>query len=531
MSSQATKLLGQFYTPQDVARFLVRCVVRSSTDRLLDPACGDGQFLRLHRNIVGVDVSGSSCAAARASAPWAAVHEGDFFAWAEQARERFDAVVGNPPFIRYQLFSGAARERALRLARRAGARLSALASSWAPFVAASATLLKPGGRMGFVVPAELGHAPYAVPLLEALCEAFERVHVIALREKIFPELAEDAWLLLACGKGGRTTRIEFTPCESFAPFAAPPPGKEVSLARWRAHGSRLRRFLCPEAVLDYYASLAAQDGCVRLSELATVGIGYVSGANDFFHLRPSQARLFGIPDEFLRPSVRKGDQLPEGPVTPAVVRRWLAQDLPVLLLDLSRCRELPDSVKRYLDTSAGAAARATYKCRNRVPWYVVPDVVVPDAFVSYMCGDRPRLARNLAGCVCSNSVHAVRFCNGAPPRHIQTAWNHPICDLSKELEGHPLGGGMLKLEPREAARVLIPLSLKLRNEADLDLLYVGINTARAWRHYGNVSARVPATHPAASGVQRGHLDSRPGPHPAHACSCGDAAGDRGRFPP
>lgn len=432
-------------------------------------------------------------ARAKARAPWARVHEADFFAWAEHTGERFDAIVGNPPFIRYQRFSGAARERALRLSRRAGARLTALASSWAPFVAVSASLLVPGGRMGFVVPAELGHAHYAVPLLEALCGAFERVHVIALREKIFPDLSEDAWLLLALGRGGSTAHIEFSPCETFVPFTHPPPARRVALARWRSHGSRLRRFVLPEAVLDYYLHLATDNGCARLGDVATVGIGYVSGANDFFHLSPSQARLLGIPHECLRPSVRKGDQLPNGAVTPAVVRRWLAQDLPVLLLDLAGRAELPEAVRSYLDSPAGLAARATYKCRNRRPWYAVPDVVVPDAFLSYMCGERPHLVRNLAGCVCANSVHAVRFRNGVPLRGVEAAWAHAISDLSKELEGHPLGGGMLKLEPREAARVLLPLSEEVRQKADLDLICSGINVARAWRHYGQVPPALSAT--------------------------------------
>jgi adenine-specific DNA-methyltransferase len=33
-----------------------------------------------------------------------------------------------------------------------------------------------------------------------------------------------------------------------------------------------------------------------------------------------------------------------------------------------------------------------------------------------------------------------------------------VVALSCKLEGHPLGGGMLKLEPREAAQVLLPPS-------------------------------------------------------------------------
>ncbi len=494
MTAATAKLLGQFYTPTEVAESLIRSVVRSGSDRMLDPSCGNGQFLRLHRGGVGVDISPASCAEARAHAPDAEVHQADFFEWAEHTGDRFDCVVGNPPFIRYQRFNGPARKRALRLARRAGANLSRLTSSWAPFVAVSSRLLVPGGRMAFVVPAEIGHAPYAVPLLEALCSSFGRVKVIAVREKIFADLSEDAWLLMASGYGERADAIDLTVWEEFRPFRrCPRPTKRVTLSAWRAHGCRLRKFLLPDAVLDYYGELSASEGCSRLGELAKVGIGYVTGANDFFHLRPSQAAAYGIPRDCLVPAIRKGGQLPNGAVRPADVAMWLAADHAILLLNLKGKGALPKGVRAYLDTPAGQKARQTYKCRHRHPWYAVPDVSVPDAFISYMSGEKPTIAENLAGCVCTNSIHAVHFHMGASRRAAFEAWGHPLSDLSKELEGHPLGGGMLKLEPREVCAVLLPLAVGIREQADLDLIDTGIRIARQWRHYGKLPATVSAS--------------------------------------
>jgi adenine-specific DNA-methyltransferase len=35
------------------------------------------------------------------------------------------------------------------------------------FLVTTASLLKQGGRLAFVVPAEIGHAPYAAPLVES----------------------------------------------------------------------------------------------------------------------------------------------------------------------------------------------------------------------------------------------------------------------------------------------------------------------------------------------------------------------------
>jgi len=421
---------------------------------------------------------------ARTRAPGALVHEGDCFLWASQTSERFDAAAGNPPFIRYQSFSGETRARALAQAAKLGARFNGLSSSWAPFLVAAAGLLRPGGAMAFVVPAEIGHATYAEPLLEALCRHFDRVHVTAFREKLFPTLSEDCWLLHCAGFAGRTAEILLSALEEFRPLEAPPrSARRVSLASWRKSGCRLRRFLLPERATALYDALAGLPGVRRFSEVGHAGIGYVTGANDFFHVRPTEAQFWGLPPEVLRVTVRKGEQLPERRVDQQAVRGWIANDEAVLLLHLRGVDPLPARVREYLETDAGHEAKETYKCRNRNPWYVVPDVKVPHAFLSYMSGMAPALVANEAGCVCANSVHAVQLCPDFDIANVQRAWETPLCQLSCEIEGHPLGGGMLKLEPGEVANVRLPLRHAPTSRTDAAILEDAITEARRWRHY------------------------------------------------
>src|SRR6266849_4620830 len=156
MDTCERKETGSFYTPDVAARSLVRCAVRSSRDRLLDPSCGDGRFLALHQSSVGIEQDRHAAQAARVRARSADIYQTEFFQWAATTSERFHCAVGNPPFIRYQIFSGAVRARALRLCGRLGAHFSSLTSSWAPFLVAASGLLRRGGRLAFVVPAEIG---------------------------------------------------------------------------------------------------------------------------------------------------------------------------------------------------------------------------------------------------------------------------------------------------------------------------------------------------------------------------------------
>ena len=138
-----------------------------------------------------------------------------------------------------------------------------------------------------------------------------------------------------------------------------------------------------------------------------------------------------------------------------MVEKWVRDDEPVLLLKLPKSSDLPSSVLRYLDSDHGHEAREAYKCRVREPWFSVPDVHVPNFFLSYMSGEQPTLARNDAGCTNTNSVHGVRLRGRKGTTNI-ASWGSDMVQLSAEIEGHPLGGGMLKLEPREAARIVLP---------------------------------------------------------------------------
>jgi adenine-specific DNA-methyltransferase len=481
------KRRGAYYTPDATVRSLVQWAIRMPTDRLLDPACGDGRFLQQHKRSVGVEQDPGAYEVAKARAPWALIHEGDFFGWAERTQERFECAAGNPPFIRYQRFNGATRERALRLCARQGVRLSGLTSSWAPFLVVASGLLKPGGRLAFVVPAEIGHAAYAAPLLRHFLQKFGRVQVIAIRERVFSGLSEDTWLIVAHDYGGCAKQLIFTQVDRFEYVDEPPDGGErIPIASLERFGMRLRAFLLPPAARSVYEAALAGTDAVKLGTLAKVGIGYVTGANDFFHLRPSDATAARIPRQFLQPAVRNGRVLPARAVNASTVRKWLADDEPVLLLRLAADVQLPEPVKRYLDSPSGRAAQRTYKCRNREPWYTVPDVHVPNAFLTYMSGMGPALVANQASCVATNSLHTVRLNPGARLDDLMKAWRSPLTQLSCEVEGHPLGGGLLKLEPGEAQRVLVPMTPLLDPVSDA-ICKQAVETLRAWRHSGEAS--------------------------------------------
>ena len=482
-AAETAKENGAYYTPDAVAAALVRWAVRRDADTLLDPSCGDGQFIARHAKSVGVERDGAAAAAARERAPGALLHQADFFTWAERTTHRFDCAAGNPPFIRYQTFKGEVRSRALKLCAELGAPFSALTASWAPFLVVTASLLRAGGRMAFVVPASIGHAPYAAPLIEFLVARFDHVRIVPIRRKLFPRLSEDCWLLFADGYGGSSRAIHFAPIEHFGELQPSAPAQAVPVGEWRrTWNRRLRPYLLKRAERSLYQDIVRAPDSSRLGLAASVGIGYVTGDNEFFHLRPSEAACWSIPDEFLHPTVRNGRVLPGRSLSLHTIEEWRRADEPMLLLRIPKGATLPLPVQEYLGSEKGQQARQRYKCRNRNPWYSVPDVRIPAYFLTYMSGVAPSLVRNSAGATCTNALHAVHPRNGGDIDRLHHVWDSAFVQLSCEIEGHALGGGMLKLEPREAARVVTPPTCTFSDSVESNLRDA-VRTLRSWRHY------------------------------------------------
>lgn len=480
MTPERAKAFGAFYTDAVVAEFLVRWAVRDAGDTVLDPSFGGGVFLeagaarvaklggRPEQQVYGVELDEDAytrVAQELASCSPANLILSDFFAVDPKALPPLGAVVGNPPFIRYQSFAGGGRALAAQRARVQGVALTQLASSWAAFIVHAAAFLKPGGRLGMVVPAELGHAAYAQPVLDFLTQTFGRVSLLTFRERLFPNISQDTLLLLAEAKGSVPEGLFWRDLRDAEALRNPVDAVLEGLERLpnaTMGGSReklVRRFIPTEA-RALYQTLAHHPRVQTLGTLADVGIGYVTGANAFFHLSPERAEALGLPTEHLRRAVFRGAALSglaftEADWQDASVTKNAGYLLHVVGDELTH--ELSTELAAYLETDEAQRAQGAYKCRVRSPWYVVPHVHTPDALLTYMSGLRAQLVANPAGAVAPNTLHVVRLRPDAPlsADTLAACWQTSLTSLSVELEGHALGGGMLKLELSEARRVLV----------------------------------------------------------------------------
>jgi hypothetical protein len=197
---------------------------------------------------------------------------------------------------------------------------------------------------------------------------------------------------------------------------------------------------------------------VKLSSYGQPELGTVTGANKFFALTEATRAQYGLRIEDLVRIVPPGSR--HVPGTRFSEADWEQQRLAgarVWMLN-PKGRETA-GLRRYIAYGESLGVQEAYKCTIRSPWWRPPVVPVPDLFFTYMSHRFPRLVANDAQATFVNSMHGLVLRNDVPRRAKEAlpllALNS-LTMLGAEVLGRSYGGGVLKMEPREAASLPVP---------------------------------------------------------------------------
>lgn len=486
------KLRGGYYTPKPIADFLAQWAIRSPKAKVLEPSCGDGvliksaleTLLKLGASkkatchlIRGVEFDPKEAAKAGEHfrslglAPSDCIQAEDFFSFckAQLAKKHlFDAVIGNPPFIRYQNFLEEHRILAFELMKQAGLHPNRLTNSWVPFLVASTLLLNDHGRMAMVIPAELFQVNYAAETRQFLSDFYKRITIITFKRLVFEGIQQEVVLLL-CERDGcqdegiravelkdMTDLTAYTHTDFCASQLKP---MDHSTEKWTQY------FLEKEEI-ELLRHLRSHPKLTSSGKIIDVDVGIVTGQNDFFVLSQEQMNRYAL-EPYTQRIVSRSAHLRGAVFSDHDWRENLSKQVPAVLLkapDLP-CNELPEAVKAYIKQGEKQGLHKGYKCRIRKRWYIVPSLWTPQAFMLRQVHGYPKLILNEAKASCTDTVHRVNFINGSDRKAVVLAFLNSLTFAFAEVTGRSYGGGVLTFEPSESERLPIPLA----GAQDLDL--------------------------------------------------------------
>lgn len=468
-AASADKVRGGYYTPAPVARFLAAWV-RAAGPKIVEPSCGDGAILRelagLSDRVRGVELNADEAAKSRRFAP---VDAENLFAWLATAEAGgWDGVAGNPPYIRFGNWSSTQRDPALALMRREGLRPTRLTNAWVPFVVASTVLVRDGGRVGLVLPAELLQVSYAAQLRDFLLSRFREITLLTFERLVFDGILQE--VVLFCGVVGTgPARIRTVHLRDAGALAAADLDVASAPALLQEDEKWTKYFLDPAAI-RLLRALRGSGSLTRLGSVAEVDVGIVTGRNAFFTFTDAQAGELGLRPHCV-PLVSRSAQL-SGLVYDSDCRASdLAAGQRSWLLNAPHEPADP-ALLAHIRAGEAAGVHRGYKCSIRKPWWATPSLWVPDLFLLRQIHRAPRLTVNAAAATSTDTVHRVRLSARVEPAALAAAFHNSVTFAFAEIMGRSYGGGVLELEPREAERLPIPPPAHADAELarDVDLL-------------------------------------------------------------
>ncbi len=472
---EALREKGQFWTPQWVAEAMASYCLADGSESIFDPAVGAGVFFVAAKEIArkqgrrislfGTELDQSALQQAASNGlserDLAQVVIGDFVL--RPPDKRFPAIVANPPYIRHHRLSPSTKEslRALSV-ELIGKELDGRAGLHIYFLLRALQLLSEGGRLAFIVPADICEGVFAQTLWRWISSRYRLDAVVTFTPEAspFPNVDTNPIILLIrnarpeaqflwaqCLRAGSETLKEWVK----AVF------NSASTDTLTVHRRDLREGL--ESGLSRPPSDRSDAGAV-LADFARVMRGIATGANEFFFLTRRQATELKIPAEMLLPAVGRTRDVPAEEITHDTLRQLEAAGRPTLLFapDGRDLDDFPEAARDYLRQGRGAGLDQRPLIAMRRPWYRMETRKAPPFLFAYLGRRNARFIRNLAGVMPLTGFLCV-YPHREDADSIDRIWQtlrHPDTVKNLALVGKSYGAGAIKVEPRALERLPIP---------------------------------------------------------------------------
>lgn len=515
--ASAEKLRGGFYTPEPIAEFVLRWGINGSSDfDILEPSCGDGVFLEQlakhkfkYSTITAVELDQAEAEKAeQINLKHKEIINADFHTYCNNTHKRFDFVVGNPPYIRYQFFDRMQQVEAGDIFIKAGLTYSKLTNAWVSFVVGSSLLLKDkGGRIGFVLPAEILQVSFAQQLRNFLAHFYNKINIISFEKLVFPDIQQEVVLLLCDKNNSKEHNIEHIELRDASEL------KTLDVSRLRSpkknidfKSNKWTFYFLEQEEIDFLENIAKNRNIPTLGKFANVEVGITTGSNDFFTVPLSTVEEYDLHD-YARPMVGRSVQVNSVIFTDKDWEKNKNSPAKAHLLVFPDRKNLnkKNGAIKYIAHGESLGIHKGYKTGIRDDWFVVPSLKISDALFIRRNNLYPRLIINEAKAYTTDTMHRVFVHQGTNIKALIASYYNSLSLAFTEVSGRSHGGGVLELMPNEAERVVLPyhkdndsllpqIDKLIRNKTDIEDVLKVTNQIILIEHYDLTQKEIKLAH-------------------------------------
>lgn len=465
------KLRGGYYTPQNLADYITRITLKDNM-RILEPSCGDGTFLKSVKDILNTnklnvkkldaveyikEESNKSKKIAKDIINAKVIND-DFYNFYVNCKEKYDLVIGNPPYIRYQYLTPFQREKQAQVLTKNKMKSNKLINSWVFFLVSCIELLEKNGTIAFVLPAEIMQVAYAEDLRKYLSKQLSKINIISFNELIFDDAEQEVIVLLG------TKRKEEKECMiSNCSYI----NIEDFIQKYNANNLVYEKIITNDKWTRYYLNEKEnnvieeikQDTRFRkIGDIGTVNVGITTGNNNYFSLNDNYVKKYDL-KEYTKPLIGRSSQTHGLVFNEEDWKKNVNKGVKAYLLTINEDVNVEDMSKgqqEYIKIGEDNEENKGYKCRIRKKWYSVPSIWIPDAFLLRRSNVYPKFVLNGIDAVSTDTMHRIKIKDEYDNKKILLSYYNSISLAFTELCGRSYGGGVLEILPKEAENIIIP---------------------------------------------------------------------------
>ncbi|MEN2993651.1 MAG: class I SAM-dependent methyltransferase [Bacteroidia bacterium] len=289
--------VGFVETPRAIADLMVALSSAPLAARVLDTGCGRGVFLdallrKGFSEVWGIewDPELYTYCQRQYGAKVKLIH-GDFLNW--KTDERFDLIIGNPPYVHFNSLPESLRSAVSRLIG------TAEGDIYYAFILRALSLLKEGGELIYIVPYSFFYNTHARSLRGALLRYGRLEVVIDLDESRLFAGENPETIIFRFRRGAHSESFEYLRIKQrhFTPEEIRQGALETLAGKAETKSFRYSILPHPTSPLRWGLSQTSLDFPFQpLKAVAKVGVGLVSGLDAAFHVEPHEVEALN-PEE------------------------------------------------------------------------------------------------------------------------------------------------------------------------------------------------------------------------------------------
>ena len=465
-------ILGQFFTPTDIATFMAKWISEIHPRSVLDPAVGSGIFFekieKLSNDIIlsGYDVDENILVELSNNHPEYTLYNEDFLlsTW----DTKYDGIICNPPYNRFQHYANK-NELSNIIFEKMGINIIKYSNIYVLFLLKALYQLENGGRCAFIIPYEFLNTRYGVVIKQYLVRNRLINDIILFKDMLLFEgvITTSCILLLEKSEKNSVNFINISNTNDYKKLIC----NKYNYKNYE-HVTYKYNSLNPDIKwINYYnenlPDITVSSNLVKLSEYGSVKRGIATGCNNYFLINKSTIFKNNLSETSLSHCVGNAKHVNNLFFTMSDLLELASKDKRVFLFD--GCKSTDDATKKYIQLGEKSGVNERYLTSHRNPWYAIESKKTAPIWISVFSRNHFKFVRNEAGALNLSTFHGF-YPSDKWKDDIPLLYSYLISDVAERLFTRNIreyGNKLYKFEPNDLNTALA-LNLTTISEEDKD---------------------------------------------------------------